>query len=74
MIKAVNIVNVFNSLSIDRIFRIDSKTVIAYKASLTVMRTTHISLMSKQLFTYRDMVYWVIPRLLESCIRIKFFK
>jgi hypothetical protein len=42
MIKAVNIVNVFSSLSIDRIFKIDSNIVIAVTTSLTFMKITHI--------------------------------
>jgi len=42
MIKAVNIVNVFNSLSRDRTFKIDSNRVIAVKISLTLMCITHI--------------------------------
>jgi hypothetical protein len=42
MIKAVNIVNVFKSLSRDKIFKIDSNIVIAVKTSLTLMCITHI--------------------------------
>jgi hypothetical protein len=37
MIKAVNIVNMFSSLSIDKIFKIDSNIVIVVKTSLTLM-------------------------------------
>jgi hypothetical protein len=42
MIKAVNIVNVFNSVNMDRIFKIDSNSVIAVTTSLKFMCITHI--------------------------------
>lgn len=42
MIKAVNIVNVPSSLSIDRIFKIDSNSVIADKTFLTFIYVTHM--------------------------------
>ncbi len=42
MIKAVNIVNVFSELSMDRIFRIDSNNVMAVTTSLTFICITHI--------------------------------
>lgn len=42
MSKTVNIVNRFSSLIIDRIFKIDSKSTIADKMSLTLICITHI--------------------------------
>lgn len=42
MIKAVNIVNVFISLNLERTLKIKSNSVIAVKTSLMFMGSTHI--------------------------------
>lgn len=57
MIIAVNIVNVFNSLSIEKTFKIDSNIDITNKQFLTLMLITHTYWMSNLLFTRKNRVY-----------------
>ncbi len=57
MIKAVKIVNVLNSLSIERTFKIDSNIERTYKKFLMLMLITHAYWMSNLLFTRENRVY-----------------